>query len=166
MIGPIHRRAAMGLIACFAVVGAMLAGTTPGAAQGAVSFPTSALTIEAAGGARHKFTVEIADTDDRRQLGLMHRTALAPDAGMLFDFKADQQVMMWMRNTRIPLDMLFIAHDGRVVNIAQRTVPFSEASVYSDGKVRAVLELNGGTAQRLNLKPGDRVIHPMFQTAR
>ncbi|HEX6979549.1 MAG TPA: DUF192 domain-containing protein, partial [Alphaproteobacteria bacterium] len=85
------------------------------------------------------------------------------DAGMLFDFKRDQPVSMWMRNTRIPLDMLFIARDGRIVNIAQRTVPFSEATIQSKGAVRAVLELNGGTAQRLGIRPGDTVRHPIFR---
>jgi uncharacterized membrane protein (UPF0127 family) len=75
----------------------------------------------------------------------------------------DQPVTMWMRNTRLPLDMVFITRDGRIANIAQRTVPFSETSIYSSGPVRAVLELNGGTAERLGLKPGDRVIHPMFR---
>jgi uncharacterized membrane protein (UPF0127 family) len=71
---------------------------------------------------------------------------------------------MWMRNTRIPLDMLFIAKDGHIVNIAERTVPFSETTIPSKGPVRAVLELNGGTSARLGIKPGDRVTHPMFKT--
>lgn len=131
-------------------------------AQAPVTFPTSELVIES-GEARHRFRIELADTDDRRVLGLMHRESMAPDAGMLFDFKEDRVVAMWMRNTRIPLDMLFIARDGRVVNIAKRTVPFSEASIYSDGPVRAVLELNGGASDRLGLKPGDRVVHAMFR---
>jgi uncharacterized protein len=70
---------------------------------------------------------------------------------------------MWMRNTRIPLDMLFITREGKVLNIAQRTVPFTEHSIPSDGPVRAVLELNGGTAERLGIKAGDRVIHALFR---
>ncbi len=127
-----------------------------------VNFATSQLVIES-GGQRHSFTVELADNDERRALGLMYRTALAPDAGMLFDFKADQPVSMWMRNTRIPLDMLFVARDGRIVNIAQRTVPFSETTIPSRGPVRAVLEVAGGTAERLGLKPGDRLVHPLFR---
>jgi hypothetical protein len=90
---------------------------------------------------------------------------MAADAGMLFDFKQDQLIAMWMRNTRLPLDMLFIARDGRIVNVRERTVPFSEESIYSSGPVRAVLELNGGSAQRLGLKPGDRVRHAMFGNA-
>ena len=120
------------------------------------------LTIVTASGT-HRFSVEVADTPERRAVGLMHRPSLAANAGMLFDFKIDAPVTMWMRNTRIPLDMLFIARDGRIVNIAERTVPFSETSIPSKGPVRAVLELNGGTSARLGIKPGDRVTHPMFK---
>ncbi len=132
------------------------------AQQPRVTFPPSELWIES-GGNRHHFKIEMADTDERRTVGLMFRPAMAPDAGMLFDFKRDQPVAMWMRNTLIPLDMLFIARDGRIVNIAERTVPLSDATISSAGEVRAVLEVNGGTAQRLGLKPGDHVSHPMFE---
>lgn len=134
-------------------------------AQNKTNFPTGELSIETSAGAK-KFTIELADNDEHRALGLMHRSAMAADHGMLFDFKRDEVVAMWMRNTRIPLDMLFIARDGRVVNIAKRTVPFSEQSIFSDGPVRAVLELNGGTADRLQIKPGDKVLHPMFTNTR
>lgn len=137
-------------------------GAQPTHVQNRITFETSELFIES-GGQRHRFSVEMADTDERRTLGLMYRTSLPADAGMLFDFKVDQPVAMWMRNTRIPLDMLFIRRDGRVANVAQRTVPFSEATISSAGPVRAVLEINGGTAERLGIKPGDRVIHPMFR---
>lgn len=119
------------------------------------------LSIATASGT-HRFMVEFADTPERRAVGLMHRASMPADHGMLFDFKTDAPVAMWMRNTRIPLDMLFIAKDGRIVNIAERTVPFSETTVPSKGPVRAVLELNGGTSARLGIKPGDRVTHPMF----
>jgi hypothetical protein len=156
MMTPDRRR----LIAWFAA--AVLLHACAASAQQPVSFPVSEIFIDS-GGKRHRFTVELADNDARRTLGLMHRSVLPADAGMLFDFKADQVAAMWMRNTRIPLDMLFIARDGRIVNIAERTVPFSEQSVFSDGPVRAVLELNGGTTARLGIKPGDRVIHPIFQ---
>jgi uncharacterized membrane protein (UPF0127 family) len=111
----------------------------------------------------HRFMVEFADTPERRAVGLMHRQSMAADHGMLFDFKVDAPVAMWMRNTRIPLDMLFIARDGRIVNIAERAVPFSETTIPSKGPVRGVLELNGGTAARLGIKAGDRVTHPMFK---
>jgi hypothetical protein len=133
-------------------------------AQPQTPLPAAELFIETAKG-RQRFMVELADTDERRMIGLMHRNSLATDAGMLFDFKTDQPIAMWMRNTRIPLDMLFIARDGRVVNIAERAVPFSEQTIPSSGPVRAVLELAGGTASRLGIKPGDRVVHPMFRNA-
>ena len=120
------------------------------------------LTITTASGTQ-RFMVEFADTPERRAVGLMHRQSMPADHGMLFDFRADAPVAMWMRNTRIPLDMLFIAKDGRIVNIAERTVPFSETSIPSKGPVRAVLELNGGTSSRLGIKPGDHVSHPMFK---
>jgi uncharacterized protein len=115
-------------------------------------------------GARHRFTVELADTDERRMIGLMFRTQMAPDAGMLFDFKRDEPVAMWMRNTLIPLDMVFIARDGRIVNIGERAVPRSEATVMSQGPVRFVLELNGGTAARLGIRAGDRVVHAAIRS--
>ncbi len=127
-----------------------------------VRFEKSDLTIES-GGKRHRFTVEFADNDERRTLGLMHRRQMAADAGMLFDFKRDGPVAMWMRNTLIPLDMLFVDRDGIVRHIHERAVPMSEAIISSEENVRAVLELNGGTAARLGLKKGDRLVHAMFR---
>jgi len=138
------------------------------AAQGmprAPGFARANLTIESQTGRRHTFTVEIADTDERRTYGLMFRKVLPGDHGMIFDFQRDQPVSMWMRNTLIPLDMLFIARDGRVVNIHERAIPHDETAIPSEGPVRAVLELNGGTVARLGLKPGDLVRHAIFRNA-
>jgi uncharacterized membrane protein (UPF0127 family) len=135
----------------------------PAAAQNPnVRFEKSELTIES-GGKRHRFTVEFADNDERRTLGLMHRRQMAADAGMLFDFKRDSPVAMWMRNTLIPLDMLFVDREGIVRHIHERAVPMSEAIISSEENVRAVLELNGGTVARLGLKKGDRLVHAMFR---
>jgi uncharacterized membrane protein (UPF0127 family) len=119
------------------------------------------LIIEAASGA-HRFTIELATSPEDRAQGLMFRQELAPDAGMLFLYAADQPITMWMKNTLIPLDMLFIAGDGRILNIAERTIPGSLAAIPSAGPARGVLEVNGGTAARLGIKPGDRVVYPAF----
>lgn len=134
----------------------------PGLAQ----FKTDRLEIRTADGKTHPFKIELAATPAERAQGLMFRRALAPDAGMLFDFGRSEPVAMWMENTLIPLDMLFIAADGRVVNIAQRAVPMDRTPIPSKGPVKGVLELPGGTAARLGLKAGDVVQHAMFAPAR
>jgi len=147
------------------ILAAALAGlalTPVLAQQRPPTFPRGPLVIESASGAKHRFTVEFADTDERRTYGLMFRDSMPADHGMIFDFKVDRGVAMWMKNTRIPLDMLFIDREGKVVNIRERAVPHDETSIVSDGPVRSVLELNGGTVSRLGLKPGDRVRHAMF----
>jgi uncharacterized membrane protein (UPF0127 family) len=110
----------------------------------------------------HVFTVEMAKTDEERQKGLMFRKELPEGRGMLFDFKPDQPVSMWMRNTYIPLDMLFINGDGTIRRIAENTVPLSEKTISSGGPVRGVLEVIGGTAKKLGIKAGDKVAHPLF----
>ena len=110
----------------------------------------------------HVFSVELAVNDADRQKGLMFRKELPEGQGMLFDFKQDQDVSMWMRNTYIPLDMLFINADGRIRRIAENTRPLSERTIPSGGPVRGVLEVIGGTAKKLGIAPGDRVAHPMF----
>jgi hypothetical protein len=94
--------------------------------------------------------------------GLMFRRSLPADAGMLFDYKQPTMAAMWMRNTLIPLDMLFIDAHGRIVNIQQRAVPQSLDLIAAAAPVRAVIELNGGTAARLGIAPGDQVLHPIF----
>ena len=120
------------------------------------------LAIVGAGG-RHAFQVEVARTDADRAQGLMYRRSLPADQGMLFDFARVQPLSMRMRNTYIPLDMLFIRPDGAIARIAENTEPLSTRTVASGEPVLAVLELNGGTAARLGIKPGDRIEHPLFR---
>jgi uncharacterized membrane protein (UPF0127 family) len=123
---------------------------------------TEPLDIVTAHGVRH-FTVEVADTDATRETGLMFRKSLAPDKGMLFDFGTPQSVTFWMKNTLIPLDMVFIAKDGHVVSIARNAVPMSEALIPSGGPIVGVLELRGGRAAEIGVKPGDVVRDRIFQ---
>jgi uncharacterized membrane protein (UPF0127 family) len=111
----------------------------------------------------HAFTVEIAQTDDERATGLMNRRSLPEGRGMLFDFKREAPVSFWMKNTYIPLDMIFIRADGRILRIAENTEPLSERMVPSGGPVLGVLEVIGGTSRKLGIAPGDRVAHPIFQ---
>ena len=111
----------------------------------------------------HRFDVELADEPGERSRGLMFRRSMPQDRGMLFDFRTDQDVSMWMQNTHLSLDMIFIRADGTVARVARNTVPFSTDMIASGEEVRAVLELNAGTAERIALKRGDRVKHPIFQ---
>ena len=110
------------------------------------------------------FSVEMAVTEKEQQTGLMYRKHMPEGQGMLFDFSPEQQVTMWMKNTFIPLDMIFIRTDGSILRIAENTEPQSEALIYSMGPVKAVLELNGGTAKALGIAPGDKVVHPLFKS--
>ena len=110
----------------------------------------------------HAFSVEIADNDADRAKGLMYRKELPEGRGMLFDFHSDQEVSFWMQNTYIPLDMIFIRGDGRILRIAENTEPLSTRIIGSNGPVRGVLEVIGGTARNLGIAPGDRVAFPIF----
>ncbi len=111
----------------------------------------------------HRFQVEVARTDEQRARGLMFRKFMPQDRGMLFDFKTEQPVMMWMRNTYIPLDMIFITRDGRVINVAENTEPLSERTIASAAPAFAVLEVNAGVSRKIGLKSGDRIVHPLFK---
>ncbi|MBC7907375.1 MAG: DUF192 domain-containing protein [Rhodospirillaceae bacterium] len=137
-------------------------GSAQAQGQGISSFPRSKVEIVTQSGARHGFTVELATTFEQLSQGLMYRRTMAADAGMLFDFGEAKPITMWMKNTLIPLDMVFLAGDGRVMGVAQRTVPGSLEVISSPGAVRGVLEINGGTAERLGIRAGDRLIHPIF----
>ncbi|MEQ8604153.1 MAG: DUF192 domain-containing protein [Marivibrio sp.] len=126
-------------------------------------FGVSPLSIETQDGRSHDFTVEIADDASKRAYGLMFVRELADDRGMLFDYGREQRVSMWMKNTYIPLDMLFIEANGEIESIIERATPHSLQPRASKGRVRGVLELKGGAAARLGIEPGDRVRHPRFQ---
>jgi uncharacterized membrane protein (UPF0127 family) len=111
----------------------------------------------------HAFAVEMALTPEEQSRGLMFRKTLPEGQGMLFDFKRDQELSFWMKNTYVSLDMIFIRGDGRILRIAENTEPLSERMVPSGGPVRAVLEVVAGTARKLGIAPGDRVAHPIFR---
>jgi len=120
-------------------------------------------TIEIVSGSGvHAFAVELATTDAERERGLMFRKELPEGQGMLFDFQRDQPVAFWMHNTYIPLDMMFIRSDGRIVRIEENAKPESDDLIPSGAPVRAVLEVIGGTARQLGIKPGDRVVGAFF----
>lgn len=132
-----------------------------------LAFPTRAaglqpLKVITAGGT-HAFQVEIAADDHSREVGLMNRRYMAPDHGMLFTFDANSPQTFWMKNTYIPLDMIFISRSGFVTHIAANAEPLSERIVPSEGACAAVLELNGGVAASIGLKVGDRIVHSFFR---
>jgi uncharacterized membrane protein (UPF0127 family) len=110
----------------------------------------------------HVFAVEMATTEEEKTTGLMYRKELADGKGMLFDFSPEQEVSMWRKNTYIPLDMIFIRADGRILRIAENTEPLSTRIIPSNGLAKGVLEVIAGTAQKYGIKPGDRVAHPLF----
>jgi uncharacterized membrane protein (UPF0127 family) len=121
------------------------------------------LSILVRSGDRHVFHVEVARTHDQRAQGLMYRRSMPADHGMLFDFERVEPVSMWMQNTYIPLDMLFIRPDGTIARIASNTEPLSTRTIPSGEPVLSVLELNAGVASRLGIRPGDKVEHPLFK---
>ena len=113
----------------------------------------------------HSFAIEVANSMEEKSRGLMFRRNMADDAGMLFPYEPAQEITMWMKNTYISLDMVFIRADGIVHRIAPGTEPFSEAVIASNGDARAVLEIRSGIASKIGLKAGDRVVHPLFGKA-
>jgi uncharacterized membrane protein (UPF0127 family) len=108
----------------------------------------------------HNFTIEVATTDQERALGLMFRRSLPENSGMLFIYDPPQSATMWMKNTLIPLDMVFISAEGKVHRIESNTEPFSTTVIPSEGEVVGVLELNAGEADKIGLKRGDKVVYP------
>ncbi|KQP05394.1 DUF192 domain-containing protein [Methylobacterium sp. Leaf93] len=138
---------------------AILAGLGAATAQEVAA--TEPLEI-ASKGTRHSFSVEVMRDDESRSRGLMFRRSMPPEHGMLFDFRKVERVAMWMKNTYLPLDMLFIRPDGSIARIATNTEPLSTKVIPSGEPVLAVLELNAGTTAKLGIKAGDRVEHAMF----
>lgn len=124
--------------------------------------PTEPLAIVTKDG-RRAFKVEVMRNDAQRAKGLMYRRSMAADHGMLFDFERPLPVNMWMKNTYLPLDMVFIRSDGSIARIAADTEPLSTQIIPSGEPVLSVLELNAGTAAKLGIRPGDRVEHPLFR---
>lgn len=156
-------RPSAGLLAALAlaaVSGHACAGG-PSAEHRFRAYPQAEVVVETAA-ARHAFRAWVADTDARRTQGLMFVRRLDPDRGMLFLFEGPQFAAFWMKDTPLSLDMLFIGADGRITNVGERTQPFSTAPVSSERPVVAVLEVAAGTAARLGIRPGDRVVHPRY----
>jgi uncharacterized membrane protein (UPF0127 family) len=147
-----------------ALAAAALLLTGPAEAQTGAQpeLPKEKLVIVTRDGSRHDFSVEMAITPDQQITGLMFRTGVPADGGMLFDWGAERRSQMWMRNTRVSLDMLFIGADGTIRAIAENTVPQSLATIDSGVPVRATLELAAGTAARLNILVGDKVLQRIF----
>jgi hypothetical protein len=108
------------------------------------------------------FKVEIANTDAQREQGLMCRTGLSDDYGMLFEFGDSAERTFWMQNTVSPLDIIYIAPNGRIVSIQKEAKPLDETPLPSYGSASGVLEINAGLSDKLGLKPGDVVEHPFF----
>ena len=123
----------------------------------------SELSIITSNGSKHNFLVEVARTEEEKKIGLMFRRTLAKNAGMLFLYKREALRLMWMKNTFIPLDILFIDQKGVIKRVVKRTIPHSLATISSRQSVLAVLELRGGITSSLEIKKGDRIEHPAFE---
>ena len=123
----------------------------------------SELSIITSNGSKHNFLVEVARTEEEKKIGLMFRKTLAKNAGMLFLYKREALRLMWMKNTFIPLDILFIDKKGVIKRVVKRTIPHSLATISSRQSVLAVLELRGDITSSLEIKKGDRIEHPAFK---
>lgn len=154
-----HRRALIALLAALPLSARAQTTAQP-------DLPKEKLVVVTKDGARHEFTVEMALSPEQQTVGLMFRTNVPADGGMLFDWGVPRDSTMWMRNTVSPLDMLFINDDGTIRRIAEDTVPQSLAMIESRGPVRATLELAAGTAKRLGIRVGDRVEQGIFNATK
>jgi hypothetical protein len=159
--------AAIIVILCLAAVPLLLAKCTPVHAQSDPTGPQPTLqqqplTIVDDAGKPHHFKVEMAMTPEQQETGLMFRKSVPADGGMLFVFQTVQPEPFWMKNTLVPLDMVFINPDGTIRAIAENTVPYSLAPVDSGGPVKAVLELQGGLTAKDDISVGDQVVAATF----
>jgi len=153
------------ILLALALIFPTLAAAQPGVDRPQPRLPEEPMVIVTRDGTRHIFRAEMAVQSADQMIGMMFRTSMAPDEAMIFDWGAPRESSMWMRNTLIPLDMLFVAADGRIHRIHERAVPQSLATIDSRGPVRATIEVAGGTAERLNLRVGDRVLQRIFGNA-
>jgi uncharacterized membrane protein (UPF0127 family) len=127
------------------------------------TLPTQTLTIEGHGTAPHRFTVEMATTPREQEIGEMFRTSIPADRGMFFDWGVPRDMPMWMKNCPVPEDMIFIGADGKIIHIAENTVPQSLAQISSGGPARATLEVQGGLTEKLDIRVGDKVTGIIFK---
>lgn len=145
------------------IAGLMLGAATSSAQDSPLNVPVDAQPLKIIMAAGEKsFDLEIADTEQKRSRGLMYRTDFPLNRSMIFVFDNPQPVMMWMANTPLPLDMLFVRSDGTIARVAQKTTPFSEDIVSSGEPVSFVIEINAGVAAMLGIKAGDKVQHPII----
>lgn len=155
------------LIASAPSVSALAESGTPAVVVGEPQkLPKSPLTIRTASGKKLKYTVEVAATQEQQAVGLMFRASMPQDSGMLFVYKTPQPLAFWMENTYLPLDLIFIGQDGRILNVAANAKPLSRQPILSAGQAIGVLEINGGQAATLGIAPGDRVEHPRLAVSR
>ena len=150
------------LFCLFVAALAMMMGAA--SAQTEMKMRRDTLTLHTASGA-HRIDIEVAESDREKAFGLMFRRSMGDSEGMLFPYPTPQEITMWMRNTFISLDMIFIRADGIVHRIETDTEPHSERIIASEGNVTGVLEMKAGSARRLGLKPGDRAEHAHFKSA-
>lgn len=124
--------------------------------------PIEPVTVRLANGTEQVFQSEMAVTPQQQAMGMMFRTEMAPNEGMLFVFGEVRRASFWMRNTLIPLDIIFVRANGRIANIIANAAPETEAHRRSTGRVAGVLEIPGGRAAELDIKAGDLIVHPAF----
>lgn len=160
-LGPMKLSRRIYLFAIFALWALPLAAQQP---EDRPAFNRDRIVVETLEGERFGFLVELAVTPRQQAFGLMHQRALRPDEGMLFLNDPPRKASFWMKNTLIPLDMLFVAEDGTIEKIAERVPPRSLETVESDGPARAVLEINGGLSEQLGITPGSKVLYKAFGT--